>query len=185
MTIRTGAPVYHHIGFAVRDADATAKAYTELAGGEFRLMPPYMVKNMKGEECELRVYYGAMAGSIVEIIQTVRGVTPHSMWVEEHGDGIQHLGMYVPDVVAATKEMIEKGAGIRWVYPNKGEVNLTVNSSLKEVMGEALPSSLTYLDPGAGGVIIELLGPPIHHGVVGGAVKGLEEYWETSFPKIG
>ena len=184
MTVRTDLPVAHHLGFAVRDADATAEAYTRLLGGEFRLMPPYPVKNMKGEDCELRVYYGAIAGAVVEIIQTVKGETPHSDWVAEHGDGIQHLGVYVPDVVQATKEMLEKGGEIRWVYPNAGTVQLTFDSSMEDILSEALPGSLTYIEPGAGGAIIELLGPPIHQGVVGGNVKGLEDLFYARFPEV-
>ena len=184
MTIRTDAPVMHHLGFVVADADAMANAYTNLIGAELRLMPPYKVHSMSGEEAELRVYYGAIAGSVVEIIQPVSGDTPHAQWLAEHGDGVQHLGLYVPDVVAATKEMLEKGGEIRWVYPNAGVVNLSFDSPIDEVLGEALPGSLAYIEAGAGSPILELLGPPIHQGVIGSAVKGLEELFETTFPAV-
>jgi len=184
MTVRTDLPIAHHLGFAVRDADKTAEAYTRLLGGEFRLMPPYQVKSLEGEPAELRVYYGAIAGTIVEIIQTVKGNTPHGDWVKEHGDGIQHLGLYVPDVAAATREMLAKGGEIRWVYPSAGVVQLSLRSTVDEILGETLPSSLTYIEPGEGGVILELLGPPIHTGVVGTVVKGLEDFFETRFPPV-
>ena len=184
MTIHTGKPVMHHLGFVVKDADEMANTYTNLLGAEFRLMPPYMVHSMAGEEAELRVYYGAIAGSIAEIIQPVRGDTPHQQWLDERGEGVQHLGLYVDDVVSATKELLEKGGEIRWVYPNAGVVQLNFDSSLDEIMGETLPGSLTYLHAAGGGPILELLGPPIHQGVVGGAVAGLNDYWETTFPPV-
>ena len=180
MTIHTGKPVMHHLGFVVKDADEMANTYTNLLGAEFRLMPPYMVHSMAGEEAELRVYYGAIAGSIAEIIQPVRGDTPHQQWLDERGEGVQHLGLYVDDVVSATKDLLEKGGEIRWVYPNAGVVQLNFDSSMDEILGETLPGSLTYLHAAGGGPILELLGPPIHQGVVGGAVAGLNDYWETT-----
>ena len=100
------------------------------------------------------------------------------------GEGVQHLGLYVPDVVAATKDLLEKGGEIRWVYPNAGVVQLNFDSPLDEVIGEALPGSLTYVHAAGGGPILELLGPPIHQGVVGGAVAGLNDLWETTFPDV-
>jgi methylmalonyl-CoA/ethylmalonyl-CoA epimerase len=176
MTVATTKPLTHHLGYAVKDADAAAKRYTEALGAEFRLMPPYVIKNLQGEEAGLKVYYGAIAGMVIELIETTYGRSPHLDWLEEHGEGIQHLGLYVPDVVAATRDMIEnKGGQIRWVYPAAGVVTLSVDSPVDDIVKETLPNSLTYLDLGQGGVIMELLGPPIHAGVYGGAVWGLEE----------
>jgi catechol 2,3-dioxygenase-like lactoylglutathione lyase family enzyme len=183
MTV-SGLPIAHHIGYAVRSADKTAEAYTRLTGAQFRLMPPYQVKSLEGEPAELRVYYGAVAGSIIEIIETVKGNTPHSDWVKEHGDGIQHLGLYVDDVQAATREMLAKGGEIRWVYPSAGVVQLSLKSGVEDIMKETLVGSLTYIEPGVGGVILELLGPPINQSVLGGAVKGMEDLYNTSFPRV-
>src|ERR1043165_6553215 len=115
MTVPGQPPLTHHLGYAVRDAEATAKRYTELLGGEFRLMPPYTIKTIDGIEGGLKVYYGAFAGAVVELIETTWGRSPHLDWLEEHGEGIQHLGMYVPDMVQATREMMEKGGEIRWI----------------------------------------------------------------------
>ena len=184
MTVLTDKPVMHHLGFVVADADELANTYTSLLGAEFRLMPPYKVHSMAGEEAELRVYYGAIAGCIAEIIQPVSGDTPHQQWLDERGEGVQHLGLYVPDVVAATRELLEKGGDIRWVYPNAGVVQLTFDSPLEEVIAETLPGSLTYVHAAGGGPILELLGPPIHQGVVGGAVAGLDDLFNTTFPAV-
>lgn len=184
MTVLTDKPVMHHLGFVVADADELANTYTSLLGAEFRLMPPYKVHSMAGEEAELRVYYGAIAGCIAEIIQPVSGDTPHQQWLDERGEGVQHLGLYVPDVAAATRELLEKGGDIRWVYPNAGVVQLTFDSPLEEVIAETLPGSLTYVRAAGGGPILELLGPPIHQGVVGGAVAGLDELFNTTFPAV-
>ncbi len=185
MTIATAQPIAHHIGYAVYDADATARRYGTMLGAEFRLMPPYMVKSQYGEPAELRVYYGAIAGLAVEIIETVKGKTPHSEWMRVHGEGIQHLGLYVPDLAAAAAKAVADGGRIEWIYPSKGVVQITAASTVAEMLDEVAPHGLVYIDPKEGGTILELLGPPIHAAVFGGALKGLEELIGTPLPNIG
>ena len=98
MTVQTDKPVAHHLGYAVYDAEATARRYERTLGAEFRLMPPYHVADQFGRPAELKVYYGSMAGLALEIIEVVKGNTPHSDWLKIHGEGIQHIGVYVPDL---------------------------------------------------------------------------------------
>ena len=185
MTIPTDRPIAHHLGFAVRDAEATAKRYERMVGAEFRLMPPYVLTDLYGHPATLKVYYGAMAGTVVEIIETTEGKTAHSEWVREHGEGIQHLGLYVPDVAAAARQAVADGGRIDWVYPAKGIVQLSAASTVEEILSEIAPHSLVYVDVKEGGTMLELLGPPIHQAVMGGAVKGLEALFEMKPPPIG
>ena len=185
MTVPTNAPIAHHIGYAVRDSEATAKRYERMLDAEFRLMPPYVLTDMYGNPAKLKVYYGAIAGLVVEIIEVTEGNTSHSDWVRQHGDGIQHLGLYVPDVVAAARKAVADGGRIDWVYPSAGVIQLSAASTVEEILSEVVPHSLVYVDAKEGGTILEFLGPPIHQGVMGGAVKGLEELFETSLPKVG
>lgn len=184
MTIPTGTPISHHIGFSVRDAEATAKRYEQMVGATFRLMPPYVLTDMYGHPAGLKVYYGAMAGMAVEIIETTSGTTPHSEWLREHGEGIQHIGLYVPDLLAATRDAVAKGGRIEWVYPSKGVIQLSASSTVEEILSEVAEHSLVYVDVKEGGTILELLGPPIHQAVFGGALKGLEELIDTKLPPV-
>ena len=184
MTVPTPNPVAHHIGYAVYDADAAAKRYTKMLGAEFRLMPPYKVASNYGEPAELRVYYGAVAGLAVELIQVVSGNTPHSDWMKMHGEGIQHLGLYVPDVVEAARKAVADGGRLEWVYPAKGVAQISAASTVAEMLEEVVPHSLVYVDVKEGGTVLELLGPPIHNMVFGSALKGLEELIGTPLPKV-
>lgn len=62
MTVPTDAPIAHHLGYAVRDADAAAHRYERLLDASFRLMPPYVLTDMYGHPAKLKVYYGAIGG---------------------------------------------------------------------------------------------------------------------------
>ena len=182
MTVQTDTPIAHHLGYAVYDAEATAKRYERMLDAEFRLMPPYHVADNYGRPAELKVYYGAMAGIALEIIEVVKGNTPHSDWIREHGEGIQHVGVYVPDLAAATRKAIANGGRVEWVYPAAGNVQITGASTLEEVLAEINPGGLVYIDVKHGGTILELLGPPIHNAVMGTVLKGMEGLIGTLLP---
>src|SRR5262245_32493483 len=98
MTLPLETPIAHHLGYAVRAADAAARRYERMLDATFRLMPPYQLTDLYGNPARLKVYYGAMAGIVIELIEVTEGKTPHNEWIREHGEGIQHLGVYVPDV---------------------------------------------------------------------------------------
>lgn len=184
MTVPAATHIAHHLGYAVRDAEATALRYERMLGATFRLMPEYNVTDMYGRPAKMKVYYGAMAGLAMEIIEVQEGNTPHSDWIREHGEGIQHLGVYVPDVVEATRKAVANGGRVDWIIPKAGAVQITGGSTLEEVLSEVTPNSLVYIDAREGGTIIELLGPPIHRMVFGGNLKGLEELIGTKLPAV-
>ena len=109
-------PIAHHLGFAVHDADVTAARYTQMLGAKFKLQPIYELEDIYGRPAKLKVYYGAFAGMAIEIIEPFEGDTPHATFLREHGEGIQHLGIWVPDVKQATADLVAKGARLTWVY---------------------------------------------------------------------
>jgi 4-hydroxyphenylpyruvate dioxygenase-like putative hemolysin len=185
VTVSQATHIAHHIGYAVRDATATAQRYEKMIGATFRLMPEYNVVDQYGKPARLKVYYGAMAGLAIEIIEVETGNTPHSDWIRQHGEGIQHLGVYVPDVVEAAKKAVANGGRIDWIIPQKGVVHINGGSTLEEVLSEVTPNSLVYIDAKEGGTIIELLGPPVHGMVFGNNLKGLEELIGTELPAVG
>ena len=184
MTVQTDKPVAHHLGYAVYDAEATARRYERTLGAEFRLMPPYHVADQFGRPAELKVYYGSMAGLALEIIEVVKGNTPHSDWLKIHGEGIQHIGVYVPDLVAAARKAVADGGRVDWVYPPLGTAQISASSTIEEVLAEVNPNGLVYIDVKHGGTVLELLGPPIHNMVMGTVLKGMEELINTPLPPV-
>lgn len=118
------------------------------------------------------------------MIEVTEGNTPHSDWIRDHGEGIQHLGVYVPDVLAAARKAIAAGGRIEWSYPAAGAVQLSGGHSVEEVLAEVAPGSLVYIDAKHGGTILDLLGPPIHLALFGGVLKWLEELLDTRLPPV-
>lgn len=185
-------PIAHHLGWAVYDADVTAARYEQMLGAKFKLQPIYELQDIYNRPAKLKVYYGAFAGIAIEIIEPFEGETPHATFLREHGEGIQHLGIWVLDVKKATADMIAKGARLTWVYSQedhdpeaaRAAAQLTVASPYEELM-EAVPANgLSYLDIKEGGTTIELLGPFVHDVIYrGGPLEGMEE-WIQAFPPL-
>jgi methylmalonyl-CoA/ethylmalonyl-CoA epimerase len=51
----------------------------------------------------------AGAGPQIELIQPLRGPSLYHEWMEEHGEGLHHVGMRVPDLLAAIRDMEQRG----------------------------------------------------------------------------
>ena len=162
MTLPSDQPIAHHLGFAAYDCRRMAELYEDLLGGAFRYSD-YACHNLAGEPARLKVAYGAIAGMLIEIIEVVEGEMPQSEFLREHGEGLQHLGLWVPDVVAATERALRKGAVIEWAYES-GSNHVAVirpGDSIEAILEQVPPKGLTYLKtPGkVGGASIEFIGP--------------------------
>ena len=64
MTLPLETPIAHHLGYAVRDADAAARRYERMLDATFRLMPPYELTDLYGNPAKLKVYYGAIGQQV-------------------------------------------------------------------------------------------------------------------------
>ena len=121
-----------HIGIVVRDCDKVIESWSELFG-----LGPWNFREMGGGGVKLRVAFGYLGNIRIDLIQPVEGKVLHSEFLEEHGEGLHHLGFYVDDVDKEAAKLVEKGAKI------------LINN----------PGNYIYLDTGGpGGVIYELMG---------------------------
>ena len=121
-----------HIGIVVRDCDKVIESWSELFG-----LGPWNFREMGGGGVTLRVAFGYLGKIRIDLIQPVEGKVLHSEFLEEHGEGLHHLGFYVDDVDKEAAKLVEKGAKI------------LINN----------PGNYIYLDTGGpGGVIFELMG---------------------------
>ena len=121
-----------HIGIVVRDCDKVIESWSELFG-----LGPWTFREVGGGGVKLRVGVGYLGPIRIDLIQPVEGRVLHSEFLEEHGEGLHHLGFYVDDVDKEAAKLVEKGGKI------------LINN----------PGNYIYLDTGGpGGVIFELMG---------------------------
>ena len=113
------------IAFVVKDLDATVEAYWKYFGigpWNFYTYGAPLVKHMTrhgvSADYKMRValsYFGPMR---IELIEQISGDTVYSDFINEHGYGIQHLGVLVDDMDAAIKEA--KTAGFEMTMDGSG-----------------------------------------------------------------
>jgi 4-hydroxyphenylpyruvate dioxygenase-like putative hemolysin len=113
------------LGFVVKDIDAVAEMYWKMFGigpWHFYTYGAPLVKKMtiKGKPGEYRMRLAlANAGPTrMELIEMVEGDTVYKDFVEEHGYGLQHLGLLVEDMDAALAQV--RAAGIDVVMEGEG-----------------------------------------------------------------
>jgi methylmalonyl-CoA/ethylmalonyl-CoA epimerase len=56
----------------------------------------------------------AMAGSgpQIELIEPLRGPSLYHEWLADHGEGLHHIGVRVPDLLAGVRDMEHRGFGV-------------------------------------------------------------------------
>ena len=135
------------IGVVVKDLDKTIERLTVLGLGPFekRKLPEDNIEFYRGKPFRpndaVRIAFAKLGGLGLELIQPV-GPGPHKEYLDEKGEGIQHLGFIVDDVVGDAKRITEKGG-----------VTPLLTSKMKHGGGVA------YLDLGISGLIFELIQP--------------------------
>jgi catechol 2,3-dioxygenase-like lactoylglutathione lyase family enzyme len=100
------------VAFVVRDLDAKMRAFHQDLGiGPWAIyaFEPPRVKDMtyRGQRQDFRMRVGfAMCGDTqIELVQSVAGPNLYEEFLEQCGEGVQHLGVHVPDMDAATQQM--------------------------------------------------------------------------------
>jgi catechol 2,3-dioxygenase-like lactoylglutathione lyase family enzyme len=103
-------------GFVVQDVDACIKAYHERLGIEGWQIYTYgpailnrMIYRGKNVTYSSRIGLNNIGGTRIELIQPLEGPTVYREFIEKHGYGLHHLGIYVDDIKAAIAEAEEAG----------------------------------------------------------------------------
>jgi methylmalonyl-CoA/ethylmalonyl-CoA epimerase len=136
------------IGVVVRDMDKAIERLTQLGLGPFTLkMPPPDAREMfRGKPfvpAESVLIKSTQMGNIeLELIQPLKGDSPHKEYLDEKGEGIQHIAFTVDDLDREVEKLTKKG------------VMMLFRSDRKYQGGVA------YLDLNAAGIIVELVKHP-------------------------
>lgn len=108
------------VGYAVRDLDRTLREFAAVNGDahEFWRFQTTMDADCdyryrgRPATCRLDVALTTINGMDHEFIQAVSGQHPSGDFVEAHGDGINHLALYLADLSAYRDQALSLGASI-------------------------------------------------------------------------
>ena len=118
----------NQIGIVVKDIPRAVDFYQRTFGITFQVIDrPKETCQLHGEEScfRMKTALGNIAGLQIELIQVLEGRTAHVEFMEAHGEGLHHFGIYVEDleseIAACAKEgidIISRGEfmGVKWVY---------------------------------------------------------------------
>jgi catechol 2,3-dioxygenase-like lactoylglutathione lyase family enzyme len=153
----------YHLGIVVRDLEAARERYTELLGvpawHQSQVERPGVPinPNTAGGKGTLHIAFGRVPGMTFELIQP-EGRIEHKVWLDAHGEGLQHLGIWTPDVQAAVRDAVGKGCRVTHAVLTQdvATISLTPSSPASEIV--PFLGNLAYVDPGVGGFQIEFVG---------------------------
>lgn len=110
---RVKLPPVEQIGIVVADIDKAVEYYSSVFGwGPFQVVE-YETKGMthrgKKGDCRLRLAFAHSGPIEIELIQVLEGETPHSEFLREKGEGLQHLRFHVDDLEGMLAELAKEG----------------------------------------------------------------------------
>ena len=141
-----------HVAIVTPDINAAIERYTKVLGVEgwsfWDRMPP---------GSPARVAYGHGAGGTWELIGIEKPAdTQFHRFLEQHGEGVQHIGFWCPDLKAAVKAALEAGGEVvNALHDRQG--NAIVHVAPGDLDAIELPRSL-FLNAGVG-FTLEYFGP--------------------------
>lgn len=113
-------PAVHQIGYAVRDLDAALRHYQYLTGPAAPVNRFEVVLDRSngyrylGQEaaCCLDIATIAAPHMDFEFIQVLEGDHPARDYLTRHGDGINHLGLYLSELAPLKEQILGNGGRI-------------------------------------------------------------------------
>ncbi len=103
-----------HIGVTVRDMDKAVAHYQSLGIGPFKPLDTTLLrdKHLHGKpvtDARLVIKIAKIGQVEFELVQPVSGESIHKEFLEEHGEGISHLGFFVDDLDKEVAKLVAKG----------------------------------------------------------------------------
>jgi catechol 2,3-dioxygenase-like lactoylglutathione lyase family enzyme len=104
------------VAFVVRDLDAKMSAYwTDFGIGPWSVytFAPPRVQDMtyrgQRQDFSMRVAFAMCGDTQIELVQSLTGPNAYEEFLRHCGEGVQHLGVHVTDMDAATESMRQLG----------------------------------------------------------------------------
>ena len=130
------------IGVVVKDMDVTIKKLTSFGIGPFehRSIPAEAKEWYRDKplNATFKIAAANVGGVELEFIQPVEGESPHQAFLDEKGEGIQHLAFAVENLEEDIEKLKENGASVQ----------------LKADLGKL---KVAYMDLDTSGLVFELM----------------------------
>ncbi len=109
----------NQIGIVVKDCEKVIESWERMFG----IGPGIVITNTgtdsEGNPLEMKLAFAYMGDLEFELIEVVKGKILHSEFLEEHGEGLHHLGCFVDDVDGAATDLAEQGVEIMLQRPGQ------------------------------------------------------------------
>jgi len=115
-----------HIGIVVRDCEKVIETWGRMFGIGPWTFTTNTGTDAEGNPMEVKLAFAYMGDLEIELIEIKKGKILHSEFLEEHGEGLHHLGFFVDDVDGEAAKLVEQGAEIiiqrpgQWIYLDSG-----------------------------------------------------------------
>ena len=129
-------PPVEQIGIVVKDIDKAIEYYSStFSWGPFEVrevkLDGFTYKGKTGS-CRLKLAFAKSGPIEIELIQVLEGETPHTEFLREKGEGLQHLRFRVDDLDKMLAELAKEGIypiyhqrvspGVAFAYVNSDKV---------------------------------------------------------------
>jgi methylmalonyl-CoA/ethylmalonyl-CoA epimerase len=111
-----------HIGVVVKNQEQVSRYWEKMFGISPWTTITNSGKDPDGNTVEVKLSFAYLGDLELELIEVVSGKILHSHFLEQHGEGIHHLGFFVDDVDKEADKLVKEGAKIilqqpgQWVY---------------------------------------------------------------------
>ncbi len=160
-----------HLGIVVRDLDETMRQYAAMLGvGRWH--------RRMGRFNGLEMAYGRGGGQTFELFQVTGPGDSHiHQFFEQHGEGVNHIGFWTPDMPSSVRTAIDTGAELVSLTADAEGKATAVFIPAANVTPEDFEQfgMVTFVNP-TGGVLIEYVGQ------VG--EKSLRDWFKEDFANV-
>ena len=106
----------HHIGAVVKDLERTTAYLSKLGIGPWGPMPgkPFERKKLRGKPADykLAAKFASLGPVQLELVQPLGGDSVQQEFLDQKGEGVNHLGFSVKDIDKKVAELVKEGIGV-------------------------------------------------------------------------
>jgi Glyoxalase/Bleomycin resistance protein/Dioxygenase superfamily len=141
-----------HIAVVVQSVEKAVEGYKRFLGDG-----PWRIRDMGSGT---KIAYGSAGGQTWELIEvTGPGGSQFHAYRDEHGEGVQHIGFWTPDMRSSVEDALSKGAKLVSAMTDAGghtAVQLLPQADVKPAQLDGLGMA-SWMDLGMGGWRLEYI----------------------------